>query len=76
MVDKDEVMVWEDKSGKYKMGYSQYLQQKTLKVNTLLLACMVLLIIMLGVGAVYAHSLIVRIDALNPLAKLAGFLLF
>jgi len=72
MKKKEEAMVWSDKTGKYKVGYSQYLQQKTLKINTMLLICMVILIVMMTVGAFYAHGLIVRIDALDPIAKLAA----
>ena len=72
MKKKEEVMVWSDNTGKYKVGYSQYLQQKNLTVNTLLLICVVLLIIMMAVGAFYAHGLITRIDALDPIAKLAA----
>ncbi|MEM0372443.1 MAG: hypothetical protein QXO69_01180 [archaeon] len=72
MAKKEETLVWSDSTGKYKVGYSQYLQMKTLKVNTLLLICAIILILMLAVGAWYAHSLIVRIDEMNVLSHLAS----
>ena len=72
MAKKDEhAIVWKDDTGTYKMGYSQYLQQKMLKVNTLLLICVLVLIVMLVVGFLYANSLIQRIDALDVISKLA-----
>jgi len=64
-------MVWSDKTGTYKLGYSQYLQQKMLKVNILLLVSVVILILMLIVGFIYANSLIQRIDALDLFSRMA-----
>ena len=73
MVKKDEhVMVWKDDSGTYKLGYSQILQQKLLKINIMLLVCMFVLIFMLVVGFLYADSLINRIDALDLVSKMAA----
>lgn len=63
-------IVWSDKTGTYKLGYSQYLQQKMLKVNILLLVSVVILIIMLVLGFIYANSLIQRIDALDILSRM------
>ncbi|GEM_PF-3491906 len=84
MVDeKEKVLVWKDDKGEYKLGYSQYLQQQTLKVNQYLLLAVVIMIVMLAVGAWYAESLVTRIDNLNILSRLTanavrsvGFLLF
>ncbi|MFH0986778.1 MAG: hypothetical protein V1911_01880 [Candidatus Micrarchaeota archaeon] len=75
MAKKDEegnVMVWEDKTGKYKLGYSQYVQMKNLKVNTMLLVCVVILIVMIAVGALYANALIQRIDTMNVFSKMGS----
>lgn len=84
MVDeKEKVLVWRDDKGEYKLGYSQYLQQQTLKVNQYLLLAVVLLVVMIAVGAWYANNLVTRIDDLNILGRLTaqavqgvGFLLF
>ncbi len=67
---KEEVLVWEDKTGKYKLGYSQYLQQKILKINTMLLIAVIILIIMIGIGFLYAHALIQRVDQLDLVSKM------
>ena len=74
---KDETMVWRDKTGKYKVGYSQHLQEKQLqetkkqvRVDTWLLICLIILIIIIIIGGIYAYLLVERIDALDPLAKL------
>lgn len=72
MAKKDEqVMVWKDDTGTYKIGYSQVLQQKLLKINIMLLICMFALIFMFVIGFLYADSLINRIDALDIVSKLA-----
>jgi len=70
MAKKEEVMVWEDKSGKYKMGYSQYLQQQQLLTERLLLIAVIILIAMLIIAFLYAQELITRIDALNVLSRI------
>jgi len=71
-----KVLVWKDDKGTYKLGYSQYLQKRMLNVNMLLLVCVIILIIMLAVGFVYADSLIQRIDALDIFSQAAAFLHF
>ena len=71
--DDGRVLVWSDKAGTYKLGYSQFLQHKTLQFNKLLLICIIILIVMLGAAFFYGYQLIQRIDALDPLAKLASF---
>lgn len=76
MVRKDDdgkALVWSDKTGTYKLGYSQFLQHKSLQFNKLLLVCIILLIVMLGAAFFYGYQLVQRIDALDPLAKLASF---
>ncbi len=67
-----KALVWSDKTGTYKLGYSQFLQHKTLQFNKILLVSVIILIIMLGAAFFYGYQLIQRIDALNPLAKLAS----
>ena len=71
--DDGKVLVWSDKTGTYKLGYSQYLQSKALNLNKLLLVCVILLIVLLGAAFFYGFQLVQRIDALDPLAKLASF---
>ena len=68
---KEEVLVWNDKTGKYKMGYSQYLQTQILKTDRLLLIAVIILIVILLVGFYYGWELIQRIDALDVVSKLA-----
>jgi hypothetical protein len=77
MAKKEEAMVWQDKSGKYKMGYSQYLQQQQLLTERMLLIAVVILIVMMILAFVYAEQLIGRIDALNVIGKMftTGFCL-
>jgi len=70
MPKKEEAMVWQDKSGKYKMGYSQYLQRQQLLTERLLLVAVIILIAMLIIGFLYAQALIGRIDALNFLSRM------
>ena len=69
---KEEAMVWQDKTGKYKLGYSQYLQMQQLLTERLLLIAVLILIIMLVGAFFYADQLIQRIDALDMLSKIAG----
>lgn len=69
------VMVWSDKSGTYKLGYSQYLQKELLKTDRLLLVAVFILIAMLIVGGIYAFTLIQKIDALNVVSKMAAGIL-
>jgi len=71
VVKKEEVMVWQDKTGKYKLGYSQYLQKQQLMTERLLLIAVVIMIVMLLVAFFYAEQLIQRIDALDIISKLA-----
>ncbi len=72
MAKKEETMVWQDSTGKYKMGYSQYLQQQQLMTERLLLVAVVIMIVMLILAFFYADQLIQRLDALNVLGRLAG----
>ena len=65
-----EVMVWQDGTGKYKMGYSQYLQRQQLMTERLLLIVVVIMILMLVVGFIYANALISKIDALNIFSRM------
>jgi len=67
---KNEVMVWSDDTGKYKVGYSQKLQQEQVFATRLLLYAVIVLIIILIIGGIYGYSLIQRIDALDPLARM------
>lgn len=72
---ESSVMVWSDKSGTYKLGYSQYLQKEMLKTDRLLLIAVLILIAMLIIGGIYAWTLVQKIDALNVISKMAtGFL--
>ena len=76
---EEKVLVWKDDTGTYKLGFSQYLQQKALTVNKLLLVSVIVLIALLLVAFWYANNLIARIDALDVFSRLgksAGFLLF
>ena len=75
MKKQDKVLVWSDDKGEYKLGYSQYMQRKILRVNTMLLIAVVLLTLVIVVGFGFAWHLVGRIDALDPLSKLAAFLL-
>jgi len=68
--EKNTVMVWSDKSGTYKLGYSQYLQQQILKTDRLLLVAVIILIVLLIIGGIYAYTLVQKIDALNIISKL------
>lgn len=68
--EEEETMVWQDKTGKYKMGYSQHLQQQQLMTERLLLIAVVIMILMLILAFVYADQLIQRLDALDILSKL------
>jgi hypothetical protein len=70
MAKKEDIMVWSDKTGKYKMGYSQYLQQQQLMTERLLLVAVVIMIMMLIMAFFYANELIGRIDALNVFSRL------
>lgn len=65
-------MKWTDaKTGKkYEISYSQELQLKQLRTENLLLACVILLIIVLILGGVYAYWLVQRIDAMNIISSL------
>lgn len=77
--EEEKVLVWKDDKGTYKLGYSQYLQQKALTVNKLLLVSVIVLIVLLVAAFWYANTLITRIDALNVFSKIANryaFLLF
>jgi len=67
---KEEAMVWQDKTGKYKVGYSQRLQQQQLMTERLLLVAVIIMIILLLVGFFYAEQLISRIDALNVFSRM------
>jgi hypothetical protein len=68
--EKEEAMVWQDTTGKYKMGYSQYLQRQQLMTERLLLIAVVIMIVMLLLAFFYADQLIQRIDALNVFSRL------
>jgi len=68
--EKEETMVWQDTTGKYKMGYSQYLQTQQLMTERLLLIAVVIMIVMLVLAFFYADQLIQRLDALNVFGKL------
>jgi len=70
MAKKEETMVWQDSTGKYKMGYSQYLQQQQLMTERLLLVAVLIMIVMLILAFFYADQLIQRLDALNILGRL------
>lgn len=70
MVKKEEVIVWQDKTGKYKLGYSQYLQKQQLMTERLLLIAVVIMIVMLVLAFFYANQLIQRLDALNVFSRL------
>ncbi len=77
MAKKEEegVLVWADKEGKYKLGYSQYLELQRLRYDKLILVALVVLIVLAVAAGLYAYSLIQKLDALDPLARLAtGFL--
>lgn len=69
---KEDAMVWQDKTGKYKLGYSQYMQKQQLLTERLLLVAVLILIIMLLGVFFYAEQLIQRIDALDILSKVVG----
>ena len=73
---KENVMVWKDDSGTYKLGYSQYLQQELLKTNKLLLISVVILIVIMLFGGLYAYTLVQRIDAINFFSRMAPGILF
>jgi hypothetical protein len=70
--EKEEAMVWQDKTGKYKLGYSQYLQMQQLLTERLLLIAVLILIVMLVGAFFYAEQLIQRIDSLDIFSKMAG----
>lgn len=72
---EDGVLVWEDKQGKYKLGYSQYLELQRLKYDKLILVALVVLIVLAIAAGLYAFTLIQRIDLLDPLKNLATGLL-
>jgi len=65
-------MDWtEDKTGKkYEISYSQKLQERQLKVEKLLLICVVLLLAVILAGGIYAYWIVQRVDAMNVLSGL------
>ena len=71
-------MEWTNKKGEImKISYSQELQQKQLQatedqliVTRLLLCGIIILVVLLIIGGLYAYELVQRIDALDPLARL------
>ncbi|MBS3060812.1 MAG: hypothetical protein J4432_04885 [DPANN group archaeon] len=69
---QDEVLVWQDAEGKYKLGYSQYLDMQKLKWQKFIFAALIVLIVLLIVGGAVAWNLVQRIDALDPIGKLAA----
>lgn len=71
MAKKNQVLVWSDKFGTYKLGYSQYLQKEMLKTDRLLLFAVLVLLALLVVGGIYAYMLIQKIDAMNVVGNMA-----
>ncbi|RLG21559.1 hypothetical protein DRN74_01500 [Candidatus Micrarchaeota archaeon] len=77
--DKEVIMVWSDKEGQYKLGYSQYLMMKQNKLNLMILIALVVLIILLVLAMAISYSYIQRLDEMNAIsrmiAKTAAFLI-
>jgi hypothetical protein len=69
---KEEILVWEDKEGRYKLGYSQFLETQRLRYNKLIFVALCVLIVLIVAGGIYAWELVQRIDAMNALSKIGG----
>ena len=60
----------EERKEKYVISYSQKLQERQIIIMRLLLVGLIILICLLLFAGVYGYSLITRIDALDPIARM------
>lgn len=70
--EKEKVMVWSDKDGTYKLGYSQYLMQEQNRINRHILYALVVLIALALAAMLISYGYVSRLDEMNLLSKMAG----
>ena len=68
--EKENVMVWSDKEGTYKLGYSQYLMMQQNKLNKFILIALVILIVLVIVAMAISFIYVNRLDQMDAISKM------
>lgn len=68
--DTETIMVWSDKEGTYKLGYSQFLQMEQNRLNRYILVALVVLIILLVLAMAISYTYVSRLDQMDAISKM------
>ncbi len=68
--EKENVMVWSDKEGTYKLGYSQYLMMQQNKWNKFILVALAILIVLAIVAMAVSFIYVNRLDQMDAISRM------